>query len=196
MGEMYQVQDNILEQMKHQRATKERTIVMLDEFTRESCYKIQHQIENIVRLDKIKGIKDEDKVITILISSYGGCAFSCLSLIGVIERLKEDGYTIITHINSMAMSAGFFLAITGSKRVMNRYGVGLLHPMLSGTSGSIQKMIDDVEFDKVLWGQLVAITMKYTKFTMEDLEDLKRCKTDKYMLAEEMKEKGCIDEIL
>lgn len=196
MSGQYQTIDNTLEEMKMQSALKNRTVVMLEEFTRESCYKIQYLIEKIIKLDKLKNTPSEEKIITIKISSYGGCAFSCLSLIGLIENLKEQGYKIITHINSMAMSAGFFLAITGSYRTMNRYGVGLIHPMLSGTSGSLQSMIDDIEFDKVLWEQLVNITLKYTKFTREELEELKKCKTDKNMLATEMLEKGCIDEIL
>lgn len=191
---IYQPVDTILEEMKSQMALKQRKITLIEEVTRESIFKIQYLLNKIVEMDKINPPKE--KVITIVISSYGGCAFSCLSLIGDIERLKEQGYKIITHINSMAMSAGFFIAITGSHRVMNRHGVGLLHPMLSGTSGSIQTMIDDIEFDKILWNELVEITAKYTDFSKEELEELKKCKTDKYMLSDEMLSRNCIDEVL
>lgn len=187
--------DQTLEEVKIKSALKDRKIVLIEEFTRESIYKIQYLINKIVALDKQEGV--QDKKITIEISSYGGCAYSCLSLIGMLESLKEkEGYKIHTHINSIAMSAGFFLAITGDYRTMNRYGCGLIHPMLSGTSGSIQGMIDDVEHDKAVWKMIADITKKYTKFTEEELEDLKRCKQDKYMLADEMLAKGCIDEII
>lgn len=186
--------DNTLEEMKLQNALKQRKVVMIEEFTRESVYKVQYLINKIVNIDKIS--EPKEKVITLEISSYGGCAFSCLSLIGTLESLKEQGYKIITHINSMAMSAGFFTSIVGTYRTMNRHGVGLIHPMLPGTSGSLQSMIDDIEFDKILWNKLVEITTKYTNFTVEELEELKKCKTDKHMLAEEMLAKNCIDEII
>ena len=94
------------------------------------------------------------------------------------------------------MSAGFFLSIVGSHRTINRHGVGLIHPMISGTQGSLQAMIDDIEFDKVLWEKIVEITLKYTKFTREELDDIKRCKTDKYMTSQEMLIKGCVDEVI
>lgn len=186
--------DNALEEMKMKSALEKRRILMIEEFTRESVAKIQYIIKKIIDADKI--CPPKEKVITIEFSSYGGCAFSCLSLIGTIEKLKDDGYKVITHINSMGMSAGFFTPIVGSYRTMNRHAVGMIHPMLSGTSGSLQTMIDDLEFDKKMWDKIADITVKNTKFTKEQLEELKKCKTDKYMFAEEMLEMGCIDEII
>ena len=53
-----------------------------------------------------------------------------------------------------------------------------------------------IEFDKVLWEKIVEITLKYTKFTREELDDIKRCKTDKYMTSQEMLIKGCVDEVI
>lgn len=189
--------DNTFEEMKLQSALKLKKIVIAEEFTRESIYKVQYLINKIVDIDNKNKTPKEDRVIHFDISSYGGCAYSCVSLIGMCEYIREKyGYTIHTHINSMAMSAGFFFSICGDYRTMNRYGCGLIHPMLSGTGGSLQSMIDDVEHDKRLWSQIVEITKKYTGFTEDELEELKKCKTDKYMLAEEMLAKNCIDEIL
>lgn len=185
------------EDMKLKSALNLRKIIIAEEFTRESIYKVQYLINKIVDLDNQLNKPKEERVIYFDISSYGGCAYSCLSLIGTCEYIREKyGYSIHTNINSMAMSAGFFFAICGDYRTMNRYGCGLIHPMLSGTGGSLQSMIDDVEHDKRLWQQIVNITKRYTNFTDEELEELKKCKSDKYMLAEEMLEKNCIDEIL
>lgn len=187
--------DNTLEEMKLKSALRDRKIVLIEEFTRESIYKIQYLINKIVDLDKQEGRKD--KIIIIEISSYGGCAYSCLSLIGMLENLREKhGYKIHTHINSVAMSAGFFLAITGDYRTCNRYSCSLIHPLLSGTMGSLEDMINEVDHSKELWRMIVEVTKKYTKFTEEELEELKRCKQDKYMLADEMLTKGCVDEII
>lgn len=191
-----QYKDTILDEMVIQSVLRYRKIPLIEEFSRESIYKVQYMMNKILDSDNKTNIPIKDRIITLDISSYGGCAFSCLSLIGTIEQFKELGYTIITHINSMAMSAGFFTSIVESKRTMNRHGVGLIHPMLSGTSGSLQSMIDDVEFDKVLWNRLVDITIKYTNFSRDDMEELKKCKTDKYMMAEEMLDRNCIDEII
>ena len=136
--------DTILEEIKLQSALKLRRVLLIEEFTRESCYKVTYLINKIVDMDNTINLPMEDRKITIDISSYGGCVFSCLSLIGLIESLKEQGYTIITHINSIAMLAGFFLSIVGSHRTINRHGVGLIHPMISGTQGSLQAMIYDI----------------------------------------------------
>ena len=187
--------DNTLEEMKLKSALRDRKIVLIEEFTRESIYKIQYLINKIVDLDNQEGRKD--KIIIIEISSYGGCAYSCLSLIGMLENLREKhGYKIHTHINSIAMSAGFFLSVIGDYRTINRYGVGLIHPLLSGTMGSLEDMINDVDHSKELWRMIVEVTKRYTKFTEEELEELKKCKQDKYMLADEMLAKGCVDEII
>ena len=187
--------DGTLEEMKLKSCLNDGNIVLIEEFTRESVFKIQYLINKIVKMDKIK--KPKNKEIHITISSYGGCAYSCLSLIGMLENLREkEGYKIYTHINSMAMSAGFFLSIVGDHRTANRYATGLIHPLLSSTNGSLQTMIEDMEHNETLWKQIEDITLRYTKFTKEELDELKKCKRDKYMTAEEMLEKGCIDEIL
>ena len=45
MGE-YQIIDGVLEEMKQQSMLKDRNIVLLDDFTMESCYKIQYSFQN------------------------------------------------------------------------------------------------------------------------------------------------------
>lgn len=189
--------DNTFEEMKLKSALKYRRIVIAEEFTRESIYKVQYLINKIVAIDEKENLPVDERILTFDISSYGGCAYSCLSLIGMCENLRDNfGYKIYTHINSMAKSAGFFFSIIGDYRTMNRYGCALIHPLLFGAGGSIQSVIDEVDHANDLWDLICDITIKYTDFTREELDELKKCKTDKNMLAKEMLKRNCIDEII
>ena len=193
----YQIIDGVLEEMKQQSMLKDRNIVLLDDFTMESCYKIQYSIQKIVRMDDIEGkpIKDR-KPITININSNGGDVFACFGLISYIERLKEQGYKINTYINTIALSCGFLLAIVGSHRAMNRRAVALMHQMSTGARGTVQDIFESVDFDREYWDRNKKYILQYTNFTEEELDEMQKRKLDKWMFAEEMLEKGCIDEII
>lgn len=186
--------DNILQEMQVQSVLKNRNIPMIEEFTRESCYKVMYYMDKLKKLDEINNTID--KTITITISSYGGCAYSLLALVGYIERFKEQGYRINIHLESMGFSAGFYLLMCGSYRTMNRHAMAMIHSMSTGTYGHIQEMTEDMKHNEVLQGKIEELTIKYTKFSDKDMEEIRKYKLDKYMTAEECLEKGIIDEIV
>lgn len=190
---MEKVMDGVFEEMLVKSALRDRKIPIIEEFTRESCYKVMYYMNKIKDEDKRLGVKDEDKVIQIDISSYGGCAYSCLGLIGLIEQFKEEGYKIITNVQTFAMSAGFFLSIVGSERRMNRYGVLMAHQVLSGAMGELQRMKEDMDETERIWNVLKKIVMKYTKFTEEDLDNIRMRKLDLFIDSDMALEKGCAD---
>jgi len=49
------------------------------------------------------------------IQSPGGSVFEAKRIIGLMGRMKKEGYTIETHVNSFAASAGFIVFVAGSK---------------------------------------------------------------------------------
>ena len=49
------------------------------------------------------------------IQSPGGSMFEAKRIVGLMERMKKEGYTIETHVNSFAASAGFIVFVAGSK---------------------------------------------------------------------------------
>lgn len=193
---MSQQVDNVLLEMQVASVLKDRNIPMIEEFTRESCYKIMYYMNKLKKIDDFNNIPKNKKVITITISSYGGRAYSLISLIGFIERFKEQGYRINIHLESMGFSAGFYLLMCGSHRTMNRHGIAMIHSMSTETSGHIQSMKEDMEHNEVLQNKIEELTLKYTNFSKQEIEEIRKYKLDKYMTAEECLEKGIIDEII
>ncbi|MGL4452323.1 MAG: ATP-dependent Clp protease proteolytic subunit [Sarcina sp.] len=190
--------DNILNEMVVNMAREDRTVAMIEEFDRESCFKLARRINKIVQADdKVnKPMKDREPI-KIVISSYGGCVLSYFGIASLIERLIERGYTIHTHLESMAMSAGFYLLMLGNKRTANRYGIGLIHTVQTGIYYSpIQGVKEEMESREMLQEMIEKLTLKHTKFTQEELNEIRKCKVDKQMTAEELLEKGVIDEII
>lgn len=188
--------DTTLDEMYLSQALRNRTITFIEEFTRESCYKAIYLMERIRKLDDEEKLPKEKRIITLEWSSYGGCAYSCLALISAIEKFKEMGYTINSHVMSFAMSAGFFTSIVCSHRTMARYGYLMNHQMSSGVVGEVQTMKESLEHDEELWDKLKQITIKNTKLTDTMMEDMRNRKLDWYLDAEEALKHGCIDEII
>ena len=188
--------DQTLDEMYLSQALHHRTIHFIEEFERESCYKAIYLMERIERLDDEENLPVEKRVINLVWATYGGCAYSCLALISVIERLKEKGYTLNSHVQSMAMSAGFFASIVCTHRTMARHGYLMCHQMNGGTIGTVQSMERELEHQKDMNGKIFAITEKYTKLTNEMLQTMKQGNEDMYLNAEQALRLGCIDEII
>lgn len=188
--------DTTLDEMYLSNATKRRTITFIEEFSRESCYKAIYLMNRIKEMDDEENLPMGKRVITLEWSSYGGCAYSCLALIGVIEHFKEMGYTINSHVMSFAMSAGFFTSIVCSHRTIARYGYLMCHQMSSGFGGEVQSMKESLEHDEELWDKLKQITIKNTSLTDADMEEMRKRKLDWYMDADLALKYGCIDKIV
>lgn len=188
--------DTTLNEMYLSQALHNRTIHFVEEFERESCYKAIYLMERIERLDDEENLPVEKRVINIVWASYGGSAYGCLALISVIERLKEKGYTINSHVQSMAMSAGFFTSIVCTHRTIARHAYLMCHQLSSGAFGTLQSMENEIEHSKDLNDRMLKITEKYTNITMKELLDMKNSNKDWFMNAEEALSLGCVDEII
>lgn len=194
---MNNTEDN-LNEMIEDIAKNDRTVAMIEEFTRESCFKLIKRINDIVKADdSVNKPMNKREPIKIIISSYGGCVLSYMGVASVIERLVERGYTIHTHLESMAMSAGFYLLMLGNKRTANRYGIGLIHTLQSEIQyNPIQSVKENMQYCETMQRMIEQLTLKHTKFTQKELDEIRKCKLDKFMTAEELLEKSVIDEII
>lgn len=188
--------DTTLDEMYLTGATKNRTLYFIEEFTRESVYKAIYLMNRIERLDDLENLPEEKRVINFVFASYGGCAYSCLALIGEIERLKEKGYIVNSHIMSFAMSAGFFTSIACSNRTINRHAYLMAHQMSGGEIGTIQSMKEGMEHSEDLWGKMKDITLRYTDITEEEIENMRSTKLDWYMNSELALALNCVDKIV
>lgn len=188
--------DGTLDEMYLSQALRNRTIHFIDEFSRESCYKAIYLMERIERIDDEENLPEEKRIINLVWASYGGCAYSCLALISVIERLQEKGYTIKSHIQSFAMSAGFFTSIVCNHRTIARHGYLMCHQMSSGTVGEIQSMKEEMEHDEQIWKRMKDITLKYTEISEEEIENMRSTKLNWYFDSEQSLSHGLVDEIV
>lgn len=173
--------------------TKFRTITLYDEVTRESMFKCLYWLEKLVASDKLTGTK---LPITIQIDSYGGYCYHGLSLISRIEQLVEEGYEIIGVCAGVAMSMGSAILNVCSTRKIYRYGTVLIHQVSAGSWGKYQDMKESLEETKRLNDLLMALYLKRTKLTQEQLTDLIVRKLDWHISAEEALKYGVVDEII
>lgn len=191
------MQDKIIEEIKINNVLKHRTIFMTDVVDSESMFKFCYYLDRIKRQDIQNGVKKEDlKPITIIYNSFGGSIYDGLGAISKLESMMNYGYTIISQIQSYAMSMGNALALVATKRIAGIHSRIMIHQPSSSTWGKLQDMEDDVEETLKLWERMKTIITKYSKVTNEQLEEIKKTRRDWYMWSEEALKLGIIDEIL
>ena len=189
--------DMVAEHIKLMFSSGTRKIILWDEITEDSCLKLQYSIEKIVNEDVEDGISPNDAdPITIAISSYGGSLLDIFSVISYIEELKERGYTIVTIADGKAMSAGAFLLMCGSERYARRYASIMLHQLSAGTSGTISEMENNVREFRRLWDLLKELTVKNTKMTTKQIDDIFNTNQDYYYSAQDCLKLGIVDYVL
>ncbi|MGM7720506.1 ATP-dependent Clp protease proteolytic subunit [Metabacillus sp. Hm71] len=194
MSEMsYVYPDRFLEEMKINSAMRDRRIFISEEVDRESMFKACYLLDRLVYIDKQEGTK---KDIEIVLDSYGGHCYHGLALISKMISMRENGYRIITTVNSVAMSMGFMILLCGSFRQGLRHSRIMCHQPSSATWGTLQEQIESVEETNAIWDRMKELITKYTKITYEQLEDITKRKYDWFMWSEEALELGVIDKVI
>ena len=189
--------DMVAEHIKLMFSSGTRKIILWDEITEDSCLKLQYSIEKIVNEDVEDGITPKEaEPITIAISSYGGSLLDIFSVISYIEELKERGYKIVTIADGKAMSAGAFLLMCGSERYARRYASIMVHQLSAGTSGTISEMENNVREFRRLWDLLKELTVKNTKMTTEQIDNIFNTNQDYYYSAQDCLKLGIVDYVL
>lgn len=134
----------------------------------------------------------ERKPIKLYISSYGGELNAAYSIINAIELSSTPVWTIAV---GPVYSAGFFIFITGHKRLSYPLASFLFHEGSTGTeSVDAHKFRNHAEFYSKQLKQLKQHTLKYTNLTEEDY--VKVQKDDYWLTAAEALDKGMVDHIL
>lgn len=108
------MENNLVYQMRLSLALKQRS------FLQRLCYRgfdfeCVHCLHRLMDIDKRLGKKEP---IEIFINSNGGLLTECLSLISLIEQMKDMGYHIITINSGKAYLA---VSLIGSERKSYRY---------------------------------------------------------------------------
>lgn len=178
------------------KALRTRVIDFKFEFTRESCMEVVKVLNKIIELDKIMNTPDNEKIVRINIYSYGGQCDSLMALLDKIEWMKANGYTIITHNMSVAMSCGFVLSIAGNVKTCTPYATYLNHQISAGASGTfawVETFVkEEMEVMQKFFTKYIA---EHTHMTEEEVMKPYRTNRDVYYTACEAIKHGIADEI-
>lgn len=131
--------------------------------------------------------------IKIYLDSYGGNAYQCLGLVGVIENSKTPVHVIVT---GCAMSAGFFVTLAGHKRVAYRHATLLYHQVRGGNYGEVKKQEEDLQESKRLQQVIEDLTLRRTKIKAKQLKRVYDHKEEWFFTVEEALKFGVIDEVI
>lgn len=167
--------------------------MVYDDVDDASMFRCIYTLIRIREADNKLGTKEP---IEILINSCGGTVYDGLSLISLIENMKDDGYTIITTNMGYAFSMGFLISIVGSVRKSFRYATYLHHDMSSMNYGKLAFMEEEINDMRILRKRVDDIVLKYTKLTQDDLDEINNKKLDKRFTAEEALALKICDEVL
>lgn len=174
-------------------AFQNRKILLYDNVKDDSIFRCIYTLMRIREADKSVGTKAP---IEICINSNGGSVPDGLSLISLIESMKDEGYEITTTNMGYAYSMGFLISIVGTHRHAYRYADYLWHDISSISAGKTESMLEDIESLKKLRGVVNGIVKKYTKLTDEDLNDIYTHRLNKTYSVDEAKELKICDEVV
>ena len=109
-------------------------IVVVQKFDDEGVTKFREDMEDAHQTGQ--------PCIPVLIDSYGGSVYGCLSMVSVLKRAKLPVHTIIT---GKAMSAGAILFGMGQRRFMSEHATIMLHDASSVVWGKNEEVKADAK---------------------------------------------------
>lgn len=139
------------------------------------------------------GVAPEERVpIRLYINSPGGNICEGFSVVSAIELSKTPVYTINI---GMWSSMAFLIGITGHKRFSFPYMTFLMHDGTNFTFDSGSKAQDKMKFDERFEREIIkSHVLKHSNMKSTEYDALTR--VEYYMLPEDAKERGFIDEIV
>lgn len=160
----------------------QRQIIFYSDIDEESSYRFVDCVNRFISLDERTG---EKRPIEILINSCGGAVYYGLTIISMIEKLKNMGYDVVTTNMGLCASMAFIISICGTQRKAFKYSVYMYHDISSVTGGKLEYMKEDVEELKKLKSVLDDIVLKYTNIEAGSISYWCNRKMDKYFYPEE-----------
>ncbi len=179
--------------LKHNLATKERKILIYDDVDENSILECMYYLYRFKSVDEQIGVK---KPIDIMINTSGGSVMDGLSLISLIESMKDQGWTINTYNIGYCFSMGFLISIVGTNRYAYRYSTYLYHDVstqMEGKAASIDERMAEVHRLREIGTNIVT---KYTSLTRKDIEKIYANKLDKVYSPEEAVNLHIADKII
>ena len=156
---------------------------------------ISSTIDSMIRFwnrrDEEEGLNiEERKPIKIYIDSCGGSLTDAFTIIDSIRMSKTPVITIAT---GCAYSAGFFIFISGHKRIAYPHASFLYHEGSATNGGTASQFRNFADFYDIQLTQLKQIVLDYTDIDEDEYN--KHKKDDWWMTAEDAINYGIADEI-
>lgn len=162
---------------------KNRQLFLNDGITNESVTKI---IKALFALDTIS-----HDPIMLYINSSGG---SCTAGFAIINAMKTVESPVVTIINSEVCSMGGHISVAGNHRTCYEDSVWMAHDPSTYIEDYFGKIKDRAKFLEKYNDLIEENLRKHTKLTDEEL--LRARNGELWLLADEMLEKGIVDEII
>ncbi|MBD1394608.1 head maturation protease, ClpP-related [Mucilaginibacter glaciei] len=124
------------------------------------------------------------------ISSVGGSAFDAIA---IYDLLKKYPGNVTTYIDALAASAASIVAMAGSKIVMSKYALLMIHKPMIGSGGNADELLKDVQMLNVVQSRLAQIYMDKSGLDSVTVNSLINSVT--WMTADQALNLGFIDAI-
>jgi ATP-dependent Clp protease protease subunit len=136
---------------------------------------------------------DPKRDVQIFVNSPGGSVIAGMGIYDTMQYISPDVATICT---GLAASMGAVLLAAGQKgkRTCLPHGRVMIHQPLGGMQGQVTDMEISYKLIKALQKELYDILSKHTGQSYETIE--KDCDRDNWMIAEDAKAYGLVDEVL
>lgn len=181
--------------------SKDPRVIWLDDgISPETVLPVIQQINDLNYQDELKekeySLDDQEykrKPIKLHLNSPGGCVYSGLGLIGVMQASKTP---IHTYTYNMAASMGFLIAISGHMRFTYPHTTYMYHAGSLQTSGHLLDVKESVEESDRLQEKIEQHTSAVTNIPKEKLSEIFSKKKDWYFDSTLALELKCVDVIL
>jgi len=163
-------------------------VITVNEFTEESANEFSILVSSAQNTGQ--------KVIPVVIDSYGGQAYSLLSMIGTIKSSKIPVATIV---KGKAMSCGAILASFGEEglRFMDKDSVLMIHDVSSSAFGKVEELKADAReserLNKKLYTMMARNCGKPDDYFLNLIHD--KGHADWFLEAEEAKEHNIVQQL-
>jgi ATP-dependent protease ClpP protease subunit len=174
---------------------KRRTISITNEINDKTEFLVNHMIQQLCKEER-----DGSKLpIKIKISSPGGSALSCFSIVDSIESAKESGYPVITEGYSTVMSAAVPILSSGtigmrrtqkkSRWMVHDVGVFLIGNM---SGEEISRLNSDIQETSKMYEDIIVST---SKMTSENFREHCSKLSEFYFWGKDALDMGFVDEL-
>ena len=142
-------------------------------------------------LEMYKSHNFHKEYIYLHINSYGGCVFSCLSIIDTINNLKVP---VVSIVEGAAASAATMISIVCDQRLIHQNAYMLIHQLSSSYWGKMDQIEEEITNLKELMEKIKQIYNKHSNINNQQIDDI--LKHDYWWNAQKCIEHGLVDQII